>query len=98
VLTGRVLESLGCRPVRGAIVDFWQAGRNGYQRSGRGSVVTGADGRFRFEGPVPPSYNGRAGHVHIRVAARGYEQVITEYVFRPGRKSGQITIVLESLL
>jgi protocatechuate 3,4-dioxygenase beta subunit len=96
VLQGRVLNP-ACTPVRGALVVLWQAGPNGYGPRGRGSVVTDREGRFRFEGPVPTSY-GRGPHIHIAVVHADYEDLLTRYVVRPGRKTGRITLVLTPLL
>jgi protocatechuate 3,4-dioxygenase beta subunit len=96
VLIGRVLRAPDCKPVAGALVDLWQASRNGqYERRGHGSAVTNRSGTFRFEGPIPPSYAGRPAHIHIRVAVGGYAEVLTRYVVPDGRRSGRITIVLE---
>jgi protocatechuate 3,4-dioxygenase beta subunit len=96
VLVGRVLRAPDCKPVGGALVDLWQASRSGqYDRRGHGSAVTSRAGVFRFEGPIPPSYAGRPAHIHIRIAAGGYAELLTRYVFRPGSRSGRITIVLE---
>lgn len=96
VLQGRVL-SPACSPVRGALVIFWQAGPKGYGPRGRGSVLTDRAGRFRFQGPVPGSY-GREPHIHIAVVHPAYEDLLTRFVVRPGRKSGRITLVLTPLL
>jgi protocatechuate 3,4-dioxygenase beta subunit len=96
VLVGRVLRAPDCKPVAGALVDLWQAGRAGrYDRRGHGSAITSRSGTFRFEGPVPPSYEGRPAHIHIRVAVGGYAEVLTRYVVPEGSRSGRITIVLE---
>jgi protocatechuate 3,4-dioxygenase beta subunit len=97
VLTGRVLRYPECTPIRDALVDFWQAGSNGYTRNGRGSVITGRSGTFRFEGPLPAASGGEP-HVHIRVAAGGYKEVLLRYVIGSGFKRGHLTIVLEPLL
>ena len=99
VLTGRILRYPGCGPVKGAVVEFWQeSGSGGYDRRGRGSVVTGAAGAFRFEGPVPPSEGGRPPHIHIRVTAAGYEDFVTTYLLARSERLGRITIVLVSAL
>jgi protocatechuate 3,4-dioxygenase beta subunit len=98
VLTGRILSYPGCRPVRGAVVEFWQESPNGvYDRRGRAAVVTGRLGTFRFEGPVPPG-GFRGPHIHIHVSAAGYEDFVTTYVLAPGERQGRITIVLVSAL
>jgi protocatechuate 3,4-dioxygenase beta subunit len=98
VLHGRVVRATDCRPVSRALVIFWQAGRNGYGPAGRGSVYTNRLGRFRFEGPVPASYSGRAPHIHIAVIHPAYEELLSRYVVRRGAKSGRIRLVLTPLL
>jgi protocatechuate 3,4-dioxygenase beta subunit len=96
VLTGLVLRYPDCARVRGAVVELWQESPNGrYDRRGHASVVTSRTGTFRFEGPVPPSDFGRP-HIHIRVSAGEYEEVVTTYVMGRGERRGRITIVLVS--
>ena len=97
VLKGRVLRATDCAPVAGALVYLWQAGPNGYGPRGRGSVLTGRTGGFRFEGPVPASY-GRAPHIHLAVVHPDYEELLTRYVVRPGAKTGKIRLVLTPFL
>lgn len=95
VLSGVVLSALDCRPIRGAHAQFWQADRRGrYRESGSGTVVTDRAGRFRFEGPFPPSYEGRPPHIHIRVLAEGHVPLLTRYVARKGVRSAKIRLVL----
>jgi protocatechuate 3,4-dioxygenase beta subunit len=98
VLVGRVLRSGDCKPLRGAIVEFWQAGPNGYTSRGRGSVVTDRFGRFRFEGPVPASESGFEPHIHILVEHAGYDDLLVRYVVPTGERVGRITLVLNTLL
>ena len=98
VLTGRILRYPDCKPIRGAVVEFWQESPNGvYDRRGRAAVVTGLLGTFRFEGPVPPG-GLRGPHIHIHVNAAGYEDFVTTYVLARGERQGRITIVLVSAL
>ena len=58
VLTGRVL-SPGCKPLAGALLDFWHADDSGeYDNQGyrcRGHQFTDTDGRYRLETVVPGS-------------------------------------------
>ena len=99
MLTGRVLRYPDCTPLRGASVELWQESPNGrYDRRGHAVIVTGRAGTFRFEGPVPPSSFGRPPHIHVRVTAAGYEEVVTTYVLGRGERQGRITIVLVSSL
>ena len=97
VLLGRILSAPDCGPVARALVYFWQAGPNGYGPRGRGSVLTGRDGRFRIEGPVPANY-GRGPHIHIAVVHALYEDLLTRYEVRPGAKKGTLRLVLTPLL
>jgi protocatechuate 3,4-dioxygenase beta subunit len=96
VLTGLVLSALDCRPLVGATVELWQAGKNGrYTRAGSGMVKTDRSGRFRFQGPYPPSYEGRPGHIHLRITGRGHEQLLARYVPAQGARRGSLRLVLE---
>jgi protocatechuate 3,4-dioxygenase beta subunit len=98
VLSGRILSAPGCKPVRGAVVEFWQESSNGvYDRRGHAAVVTGQFGTFRFEGPVPPG-GFRGPHIHIHVSAAGYDDFVTTYLLPRGEKQGRVTIVLASSL
>jgi protocatechuate 3,4-dioxygenase beta subunit len=97
VLTGVVL-SPSCAPVAGARVSFWQSNAQGvYTAAGTGAVRTSPSGRFRFEGPQPRAYNGRSGHIHIKVEAPGFEPLYTEYETR-GARRGAVRLVLSSAL
>jgi hypothetical protein len=96
VLTGVVLSALDCRPLRRARVELWQASRSGrYTRATSGTVITDGSGRFRFEGPYPPSYEGREPHIHLRVTASLHEQLLTRYVPARGAQTGTLRLVLE---
>jgi protocatechuate 3,4-dioxygenase beta subunit len=99
VLTGVVLSALDCRPIARARVELWQANRNGtYTRAGSATVFADRTGRFRFEGPFPPSYEGRPGHIHMRIFARGHEPLLYRYVPPRGSRRGNVRLVLEPAL
>jgi protocatechuate 3,4-dioxygenase beta subunit len=91
VLSGVVLSAADCRPLPGALVQFWQSGKNGYTRAGSATVVADRAGRFTFRGPRPGTY-GPEPHVHIRVAAKDHETLLTRYEIRARR--GSVTLVL----
>jgi protocatechuate 3,4-dioxygenase beta subunit len=99
VLTGVVLSSLDCRPIARARVELWQANRNGeYTRASSATVIADRNGRFRFEGPHPPSYNGGPPHIHLRIFARGHEPLVTRYLVRRGMRRGSVRLVLRPAL
>jgi hypothetical protein len=75
-------------------VQFGRRTANGqYTRAGSATVLTDRLGRFRFEGPFPPSYEGRPGHIH----PRGRERPVTllaRYEPPRGQRVGSIRLVL----
>jgi len=85
-LTGRVVTQ-GCKPVAGALLDFWQADDAGeYDNEGyrlRGHQFTDADGRYRLETIVPGLYPGRTRHFHVKVQPHGGRLLTTQLYF-PG--------------
>jgi len=95
VLTGVVLSSLSCKPIRGARVELWQANARGkYVRATSGTVLTDRSGRFRFEGPYPTAYEGAPPHIHLRVVASDHEVLLSRYVPARGARRGSVRLVL----
>jgi protocatechuate 3,4-dioxygenase beta subunit len=72
VVTGSVL-STRCRPIPGALLDFWQSDDRGqHDNTGfrlRGHQLADDQGRYRLETVVPGLYTGRTRHIHVRVQA-----------------------------
>lgn len=91
VLTGRVVTQ-GCKPVAGALLDFWHADDSGeYDNQGyrlRGHQFTDADGRYRLESIVPGLYPGRTRHFHVKVQPHG-GRVLTTQLYVPGEARNQ---------
>jgi protocatechuate 3,4-dioxygenase beta subunit len=105
VLTGRVL-SPGCRPIAGALLDFWSCDGNGvYDTEGfrlRGHQRTDASGAYHLETVKPASYEQYGGrrtpHIHVKVQGRG-TSLLTTQLFFPGEPlNGQDWLVRESLI
>ena len=95
VLTGVVRSSRDCHAIRGARIEFWQAGPQGeYGAAWRATMFSRRDGSYRFEGPFPPPYSGRPSHIHIRVSASGFRTLVTQYYPRRGQKRGRFELVL----
>lgn len=82
-----LVRSTKCKPIPGALVDFWQADGNGaYDNSGfrlRGHQFTDGAGRYRLETVVPGVYPGRTRHFHVRVQAPN-RPVLTTQLYFPG--------------
>jgi protocatechuate 3,4-dioxygenase beta subunit len=92
VLTGTILSALGCKPVRGARVEFWQSDKDGtYTRKLSGTVITNSAGRFRYESPYPAAAE---PHMHIRVVAPNFRVLLTRFEPAPGEHVGNVRLVL----
>ena len=87
-VTGFVLTR-SCKPVAGALLDFWQADHKGaYDNSGfrlRGHQFADADGRFRLRTIVPGAYEGRTRHIHVKVQPKG-GRILTTQLYFPGER------------
>jgi protocatechuate 3,4-dioxygenase beta subunit len=86
VVTGAVFAR-DCRPVAGALLDFWHADDEGeYDNAGfklRGHQFTDANGRWRLETIVPGLYPGRTRHFHVKVQAP-HGRILTTQLYFPG--------------
>ena len=84
LLSGFVL-STACKPVAGALLDFWQADDQGdYDNRGyrlRGHQFSDSEGRYRLETVVPGLYPGRTRHIHIKVQAPKRPVLSTQIYF-----------------
>ena len=92
-MAGQPIELIGlvltraCKPVAGALLDFWQADAKGdFGNSGfrlRGHQFTDAEGRYRLRSVVPGIYPGRTRHIHVKVQPRD-GRVLTTQLYFPG--------------
>ena len=84
IVEGYVLTR-SCRPVAGALLDFWQADTNGeYDNVGfrlRGHQFSDADGRYRLETITPAQYQTRTPHIHVKVQAPNRPVLTTQLYF-----------------
>jgi protocatechuate 3,4-dioxygenase beta subunit len=91
VVAGAVL-STECRPIPGALLDFWQADDQGrYDNAGfrlRGHQFADDQGWYRLETVVPGLYPGRTRHFHVRVQAPNQPVLTTQLYFpnEPGNR------------
>jgi protocatechuate 3,4-dioxygenase beta subunit len=100
ILTGRVLGP-DCKPVAGALLDFWQADEKGeYDNKGfryRGKVTADGDGRYRLETILPAEYPGRPRHLHVKVQRPGGRALTTQLYFpgEPHRQNPALVVKAE---
>jgi protocatechuate 3,4-dioxygenase beta subunit len=95
VLSGSVLAAEECKPIPNARIEFWLANPRGeYDDAHRATVFAGERGEYRFESNVPVSYGGRPPHIHIRVTAPGFEELVTQHYPEPGQRKANFNLVL----
>jgi protocatechuate 3,4-dioxygenase beta subunit len=95
VLSGAVLAAEECKPIPNARIEFWLANPRGdYDDAHRATVFAGQRGEYRFESNVPVSYGGRPPHIHVRVRAPGYEELVTQHYPERGQRKANFDLVL----
>ena len=95
VLSGTVLAAEECKPIRKARIEFWLANPKGdYDDAHRATVFAGERGEYRFESNVAVSYGGRPPHIHVRVTAGDYEELVTQHYPDGGQRAANFDLVL----
>lgn len=100
VVTGFVL-SPECRPLPGAVLDFWQADSEGvYDTVGyrlRGHQFADENGRYRLETVLPGHYGARTRHIHVTILDPGMRPLTTQLYF-PGQARNRTDSLFRSAL
>jgi catechol 1,2-dioxygenase len=95
MLSGTVLAAEECKPIPNARIEFWLANPRGdYDDAHRATVLAGQRGEYRFESNVPVSYGGRPPHIHVRVRAPGYDELVTQHYPERGQRKANFDLVL----
>jgi catechol 1,2-dioxygenase len=95
VLSGAVLSAQECKPIPNAHIEFWLANPRGdYDDAHRATVFAGESGTYRLESNVPVSYGGRPPHIHVRVRASGYEELVTQHYPQRNQRKANFDLVL----
>lgn len=89
-----VVVGADCAPLVGAVLDIWQADKDGtyYEPMAgepfrlRGKLLTGADGTWELDTIRPGNYklaatSWRPAHIHFTVSAPGFQPVTTQIYF-----------------
>jgi hypothetical protein len=94
VLSGTVLAANSCEPIRDAQIEFWLVNPEGvYDDAHRATVP--AEGEYQFESNVPVPYQGRPSHIHLRVTAQGYQELVAQHYPDAGQTEATFDLVLE---
>jgi len=95
VLSGAVLSAEECKLIPNAHIEFWLANPRGeYDDAHRATVIAGQRGEYRFKSNVPVSYGGRPPHIHVRVRAPGYEELVTQHFPERAQRKANFDLVL----
>jgi catechol 1,2-dioxygenase len=95
VLSGAVLAAEECKPIPNAHIEFWLANSRGeYDDAHRATVFAGQRGGYRLQSNVPVSYGGRPPHIHVRVRAPDYEELVTQHYPQRGQRRANFDLVL----
>lgn len=95
VLSGIVRTSVDCSPITGARIEFWLTGPDGaYDDDHRATMFSGKTGAYKFESNFPPPYSGRPSHIHMKITAKGYRTLVTQYYPVKGSTEGSFDFVL----
>ncbi len=93
LVQGSILSSKDCKPVAGARIAHWQAGKNGsYQDRLRAFLYSDENGRYRFSTEWPAAM---VPHIHFIVSANGYRKVGTQWIGEKNVESIKFDIVLK---
>jgi protocatechuate 3,4-dioxygenase beta subunit len=95
LLQGVVKSARNCAGIPGAKIEFWLAGPDGnYDDAHRATVLTDKAGAYRFESNFPPKYTFRPPHIHVKVTAPGFRDLVTQHYPQKGEKQGTFDLVL----
>jgi protocatechuate 3,4-dioxygenase beta subunit len=95
VPSGTVLAAEECKPIPKAHIEFWLANPRGeYDDAHRATVLADQRGEYRLESNVPVSYGSRPPHIHVRVRAPGYEELVTQHYPERGQRKANFDLVL----
>jgi protocatechuate 3,4-dioxygenase beta subunit len=109
-ISGRLLDASGS-PLKGGLIELWQADDHGSyihsrgagqrQRDGDfqgyGKFETGSDGGYRFRTIKPGLYPGRTRHYHFAITVPGQERRFTTQLFFAGEPGNDRDMVLKGI-
>lgn len=98
-----VIYSADCvTPLRGAIVDVWQADEDGeYDNTGftlRARMRTDACGRYQFDSILPGNYDNRPRHIHYKVSHPDGRSLTTQLYFAGEQFNDTDPFIKDSLI
>ncbi len=94
-LTGVVRETGSCAPISSAKIEMWMAGPDGeYGDAWRATLFSDESGLYHFASIPPTPYTGRPPHIHVRVTAPDYQELVTHHYPAEGSADATMDLVL----
>ena len=94
-LIGIVVSATDCTPIPNSKIEIWMAGPDGkYSDAYRATLKTDRSAAYRFQSHFPSGYYGRPPHLHMKISAKGYKTLVTQYYPEDGQIEGVFDIVL----
>ena len=95
VISGTVRSARDCRPLAGAVIEWWSANPRGdYDAAHRATQRANADGHYQYTTDMPGQYPGRPPHLHIRVTAPKHRTLVTQVYPQPDQTALNLDLVL----
>lgn len=95
LLMGEVKSAATCAPIARAKVEVWMTGPDGrYDDRWRAAFYIREDGRYAFQSHFPGPYGSRPPHIHLRVTAPGFAELVTQHYPAPGSAEAIFDLVL----
>lgn len=93
LLFGTVKSATDCREIPSARIEIWLVGPDGdYGDAWRATLFSSVRGTYFFESHVPPVYGTRRAHIHLKVTANNYQELVTQHY--PARGAGEANLDL----
>lgn len=95
LLFGTVKSAIDCIVIPEAKIEIWMAGPNGiYGDAWRATLFSAENGTYYFTSHVPPGYGTGRAHLHVKVTAEGFQELVTQHYPAKGAGEAQFDLVL----
>lgn len=80
LLMGKVRSAADCALISGAKIEIWLAGPDGlYGDDWRATLFSSTKGTYHFQSHAPPNYGTGRAHIHLKVTADNFKDLITQH-------------------
>lgn len=95
LLFGEVKSAADCNKVENAKIEVWLSGPEGlYGEDWRATLFSTNNGKYYFSSHTPPDYGTGRAHIHLKVTADGFKELVTQHYPVKGSGEGLFDLVL----